>query len=115
MQQAVAYRALVGDYLPSLDEPTPLPVPIAEPEPEPELPPAAAAPFVLPTLTELERLVAAAEGAKPERTEEFGKDSFFKRPAQPREIAPVYVFLASSLASYVTGEVYGVTGRRMPL
>jgi NAD(P)-dependent dehydrogenase (short-subunit alcohol dehydrogenase family) len=50
-----------------------------------------------------------------EKTQEFGKDSFFKRPAQPREIAPVYVFLASPLASYVTGEVYGVTGGRMPL
>ena len=29
---------------------------------------------------------------------------------QPAELAPVYVFLASNDASYVTGMVYGVTG-----
>ena len=32
------------------------------------------------------------------------------RPGQPAELAPVYVFLASQESSYVTGEVYGVTG-----
>ena len=32
------------------------------------------------------------------------------RMGQPAEIAPVYVFLASQEASYVTGEIYGVTG-----
>jgi NAD(P)-dependent dehydrogenase (short-subunit alcohol dehydrogenase family) len=45
----------------------------------------------------------------------FGQQSLFQRPAQPAELAPVYVFLASRLASYVTGEVYGVTGGMMPL
>lgn len=50
-----------------------------------------------------------------EKVKEFGKNTLFKRPAQPAEVAPVYVFLASSLASYVTGEIYGVTGGSMPL
>lgn len=33
-----------------------------------------------------------------------------KRAGQPVELAPVYVFLASGESSYVTAEVYGVTG-----
>jgi len=33
-----------------------------------------------------------------------------KRPAQPIELAPAYVFLASQDARYVNGEVLGVTG-----
>lgn len=33
-----------------------------------------------------------------------------KRPGQPAELAPTYVLLASQESSYVTGEVYGVTG-----
>ena len=41
---------------------------------------------------------------------EFGTSVPMGRPGQPVEIAPVYVFLASQEASYVTGEVYGVTG-----
>ena len=49
-----------------------------------------------------------------EKVEQFGKTSVFDRPAQPVELAPAYVFLASDEASYVTGEVYGVTGGRMP-
>lgn len=32
------------------------------------------------------------------------------RPGQPVELAPIYVFLASQEASFVTGEVYGATG-----
>ncbi len=38
----------------------------------------------------------------------------FGRPAQPAELAPVYVLLASPEASYITGEVYGVTGGQTP-
>jgi NAD(P)-dependent dehydrogenase (short-subunit alcohol dehydrogenase family) len=44
----------------------------------------------------------------------FGQDTAFERAAQPAELAPVYVFLASNEARYVTGEVYGVTGGRSP-
>jgi NAD(P)-dependent dehydrogenase (short-subunit alcohol dehydrogenase family) len=44
----------------------------------------------------------------------FGADTAFERAAQPVEIAPVFVFLASNEARYVTGEVYGVTGGKSP-
>ena len=40
----------------------------------------------------------------------FGADSPMKRPAQPAELAPAYVFLASAEASYVNGAILGVTG-----
>ena len=40
----------------------------------------------------------------------FGQQSPMKRPAQPAELAPAYVFLASQDAGYITGEVIGVTG-----
>jgi hypothetical protein len=40
----------------------------------------------------------------------FGKKYPIKRPAQPRELAPVYVMLASDEASYVSGTMIGVTG-----
>lgn len=32
------------------------------------------------------------------------------RPAQPKELAPAYVFLCSQDASYISGEVMAVTG-----
>lgn len=48
-------------------------------------------------------------------TQKFGESSAFGRPAQPAEIAPIFVFLASSSASFVTGEVYGATGGQMPI
>jgi NAD(P)-dependent dehydrogenase (short-subunit alcohol dehydrogenase family) len=44
----------------------------------------------------------------------FGGDTQFERAAQPVELAPVFVFLASNEARYVTGEVYGVTGGKSP-
>jgi NAD(P)-dependent dehydrogenase (short-subunit alcohol dehydrogenase family) len=45
-----------------------------------------------------------------EKVETFGEDTPEGRPAQPAELAPVYVFLASQESSYVCGEVIGVTG-----
>lgn len=50
-----------------------------------------------------------------DNVENFGKNTLFKRPAQPVELAPVYVLLASNDASYITGEIYGVTGGRKQL
>ncbi|HEY8358509.1 MAG TPA: SDR family oxidoreductase [Ramlibacter sp.] len=42
---------------------------------------------------------------------EFGKQTDYKRPAQPEELAPAYVFLASPVcSSYITGIVLPVTG-----
>jgi NAD(P)-dependent dehydrogenase (short-subunit alcohol dehydrogenase family) len=49
-----------------------------------------------------------------DRVKKFGGDTQFERAAQPIEIAPVFVFLASNESGYVTGEVYGVTGGKMP-
>ncbi|MET9375644.1 SDR family oxidoreductase [Streptomyces sp. NPDC003035] len=43
-------------------------------------------------------------------TVEFGKQSPLGRPAQPAEMAPAYVFLASPQASYITGEILNATG-----
>lgn len=41
----------------------------------------------------------------------FGSDVPMKRPAQPEEIAPAYVFLASpQCSSYITGEVLPIIG-----
>lgn len=41
----------------------------------------------------------------------FGHDTPMKRPAQPEEIAPAYVFLASNqCSSYITGETLPVIG-----
>ena len=43
---------------------------------------------------------------------EFGKQTDFKRPAQPEELSPAYVFLASPVcSSYITGIVLPVTGK----
>jgi NAD(P)-dependent dehydrogenase (short-subunit alcohol dehydrogenase family) len=40
----------------------------------------------------------------------FGKDQPMKRPGQPSEVAPCYVFLASEDASYMTGQVLHPNG-----
>jgi NAD(P)-dependent dehydrogenase (short-subunit alcohol dehydrogenase family) len=50
-----------------------------------------------------------------EAVKKFGSTSVFKRPGQPAEVAPIFVFLASDDASYVTGEIYGATGGQMPI
>jgi NAD(P)-dependent dehydrogenase (short-subunit alcohol dehydrogenase family) len=48
------------------------------------------------------------------KVQKFGDNTLHERPAQPKELAPVFVLLASPEASYITGEVYGVTGGRTP-
>jgi len=45
-----------------------------------------------------------------ERVKEFGKDTPFKRPGQPCEVATCYVFLASEDASYMSGQVLHPNG-----
>jgi len=46
-----------------------------------------------------------------ERVAKFGADTPMKRPAQPEEIAPAFVFLAApSCSSYITGEVLPIIG-----
>jgi NAD(P)-dependent dehydrogenase (short-subunit alcohol dehydrogenase family) len=46
-----------------------------------------------------------------EKIPEFGADTPMKRPAQPEEIAPAYVFFASEAdSSYITGEVITLLG-----
>jgi NAD(P)-dependent dehydrogenase (short-subunit alcohol dehydrogenase family) len=47
---------------------------------------------------------------KAEKNERFGKNYPMERPAQPKELAPAYVFLACDESRYVNGEVLGVTG-----
>jgi NAD(P)-dependent dehydrogenase (short-subunit alcohol dehydrogenase family) len=45
------------------------------------------------------------------KASQFGASSQMKRPAQPEEIAPAYVFLASpQTASYITGEILPIIG-----
>ena len=47
----------------------------------------------------------------PDHMSEFGAETRMKRPAQPEEVAPAYLFLASPMMSgYVTGEILPVIG-----
>ncbi|GAA1011734.1 dehydrogenase [Streptomyces sp. F-3] len=43
-------------------------------------------------------------------TKEFGRQAPLGRPAQPAEMAPAYVFLASQRAGFITAEVLNATG-----
>jgi NAD(P)-dependent dehydrogenase (short-subunit alcohol dehydrogenase family) len=55
--------------------------------------------------------VLQPSGGQPtEKLPKFGSQTPLGRPGQPAELAPIYVLLASQESSYVTGEVYGVTG-----
>lgn len=55
--------------------------------------------------------VLQPSGGQPrEKIPTFGSQVPMKRPGQPAECAPVYVLLASQESSYITGEVFGVTG-----
>jgi NAD(P)-dependent dehydrogenase (short-subunit alcohol dehydrogenase family) len=50
-------------------------------------------------------------GLSPERVATFGENNPMGRPAQPEELAPAYVFLASNAdSSYITGTVLQVMG-----
>ena len=56
-------------------------------------------------------LNAADKGASPDKVSNFGSDTPIGRPAQPEELAPAYVFLASNAdSSYITGTVLQVMG-----
>jgi hypothetical protein len=47
----------------------------------------------------------------PEGVSKFGSETPMKRPAQPEEIAPAFVFLAApSCSSYITGEILPIIG-----
>ena len=56
-------------------------------------------------------LIAATFPA--EEVSTFGEDNPTGRPAQPAELAPAYVFLASADSRFVNGEVIGVTGGKL--
>ena len=46
-----------------------------------------------------------------EAVSKFGSETPMKRPAQPEEIAPAFVFLAApSCSSYITGEILPIIG-----
>ena len=53
-------------------------------------------------------LIAASFDAK--RVSEFGAHTPMKRPGQPDEVAPSYVFLASQDANYMTGQALHPNG-----
>jgi NAD(P)-dependent dehydrogenase (short-subunit alcohol dehydrogenase family) len=56
-------------------------------------------------------LNAADKGQTPDKVAEFGKKTPLERPAQPEEIAPAYVFLASDAdSSFITGVVLPALG-----
>jgi NAD(P)-dependent dehydrogenase (short-subunit alcohol dehydrogenase family) len=56
-------------------------------------------------------LNAADEGQKPKDVAKFGEETPLGRPAQPEEIAPAYVFLASDAdSSFITGVVLPALG-----
>lgn len=46
----------------------------------------------------------------PKKVAEFGSDTPMGRPGEPMEVAPCYVFLASSDSSYMTGQVLHPNG-----
>ncbi|WP_288522569.1 SDR family oxidoreductase [uncultured Pseudomonas sp.] len=55
-------------------------------------------------------VLQSSGGQPPEKIPDFGGHTPMKRPGQPAECAPLYVLLASQESSYITGEVFGVTG-----
>jgi NAD(P)-dependent dehydrogenase (short-subunit alcohol dehydrogenase family) len=56
-------------------------------------------------------LNVADEGQSADRVAQFGAKTPLKRPAQPEELAPAYVFFASDAdSSFITGEILAVMG-----
>ena len=52
-----------------------------------------------------------SSGGQPQdKIPDFGSETPMGRPGQPAECAPIYVFLATQESSYITAEVFGVTG-----
>jgi NAD(P)-dependent dehydrogenase (short-subunit alcohol dehydrogenase family) len=49
-------------------------------------------------------------GASPEKLKDFGKDTPMKRPGQPNEVAPAFLFLACEDSSYMSGQVLHPNG-----
>jgi NAD(P)-dependent dehydrogenase (short-subunit alcohol dehydrogenase family) len=48
---------------------------------------------------------------EPKEVAKHGADTPMKRPAQPEEVAPAYIFFASNAdSSYITGEILTVLG-----
>lgn len=54
-----------------------------------------------------------SHGQPQEKIKKFGGNTPMGRPGQPSELAGAYVFLASEEASFVSGEVIGVTGGKL--
>jgi NAD(P)-dependent dehydrogenase (short-subunit alcohol dehydrogenase family) len=51
------------------------------------------------------------QSSDPDHVKEFGQDTAMERPAQPEELAPAYVFLASNIdSSFISGEILPVLG-----
>jgi NAD(P)-dependent dehydrogenase (short-subunit alcohol dehydrogenase family) len=46
----------------------------------------------------------------PEKVEKFGQNVLLKRPGQPSEVAPCFVFLASEDSSYMVGQILHPNG-----
>lgn len=46
----------------------------------------------------------------PEQVATFGSDTPMKRPGQPSELAPAFVFLASDDSSFITGQMIHING-----
>lgn len=59
---------------------------------------------------ETQRMVKAEGRSGPEKVESFGSDVPLQRAGEPMEVAPAYVFLASSDSSYFPGQVLHPNG-----